>query len=188
MLQPLSEATRLERLQFCRKVLRDRRSPQKFRKLFFSDEAHFLHSGHVNKQNMRYWSREAPHAFVIGPRSTKKLTVWCAVGYAGIVGPYFFEDEHGETVTVNSQRYIAMLEQQFIPDLERMTGVNMRTVRFQQDGAPPHTANITLAALADWFPGERLISRRTNSLCEPLWNKMKVGSNTLSDIRLCLSG
>ena len=124
---------------------------------------HRLRPGYVAPRG-RGWAGAAPHAFVVGPRSMKKVTVWCAVGYSGIVGPYLFEDNEGNTVTVNSQRYVSMLHDKFIPDLQQMPQVNMHTVRFQQDGAPPHTANLSLAALAEWCPGDRLISRRTNNI------------------------
>ncbi|XP_076047220.1 uncharacterized protein LOC143028735 [Oratosquilla oratoria] len=69
--------------------------------LLFSDEAHFHLSGHVNKQNSRFWASEQPHEHVEKPLSVEKTTVWCALGKNGIFGPYFFEDD-GPRVTVNA--------------------------------------------------------------------------------------
>lgn len=66
----------------------------------------------------------------------QKVTVWCALWSKGIIGPYFFEDEAGNTVTVDSQRYYAMIEDYFLPQLE---GMDMHDVFFQQDGATCHT-------------------------------------------------
>ena len=39
----------------------------------------------------------------------------------------------------------------------------MNTIVFQQDGAPPHCSNRTLEYLRQYFPGEKLISRRTDN-------------------------
>ena len=80
--------------------------------VFFSDEAHFHLSGYVNKQNMRYWADSNPRHLHQSPLHSPKVTVWCAISSARIVGPWFFE-ENGVTVTVNSERYVSMLEQYF---------------------------------------------------------------------------
>ena len=39
----------------------------------------------------------------------------------------------------------------------------MNNVIYQQDGAPPHCSNVSLDFLNENFPGDRLISRRTNN-------------------------
>ena len=39
----------------------------------------------------------------------------------------------------------------------------MNNVIYQQDGAPPHCSNVSLDFLNEYFPGDRLISRRTNN-------------------------
>lgn len=87
--------------------------------VFFSDEAHYLLSSHVNKQNMRFWARAQPHEHTTAPLSQEKVTVWCAIGRNGIIGPFFFEDEHENRVTVNSERYIAMMQDKFIAAEEK---------------------------------------------------------------------
>ena len=43
----------------------------------------------------------------------------------------------------------------------------MNTVVFQQDKAPPHCSNRTLEFLRLYFPGDRLISRRTDNPWPP---------------------
>ena len=35
----------------------------------------------------------------------RKSTVWRALWSEGVVGPYFFENDNGTTVSVNSERY-----------------------------------------------------------------------------------
>jgi hypothetical protein len=36
--------------------------------------------------------------------------VWCAVSSGGITEPYFFDDEEGQSVTVNAEWYMALLK------------------------------------------------------------------------------
>lgn len=125
--------------------------------LFTSDEAHFHLNGFVNRQNFRYWGAENPRELHEKPLHSPRVTVWCAVGKNTVIGPYFFE-ENGVTVTVNSDRYLTMLNEFFIPQLRRKR-IPLRNVWFQQDGATCHTSNATMTFLRQKFPG-RLISRR----------------------------
>ena len=52
--------------------------------------------------------------------------------------PFFFENEQGETVTVNGDYYRAMLNEYLL---------YIGTIWFQQDGATLHTAEVTLEFL-----------------------------------------
>ena len=124
-------------------------------------------SGHVNKQSMRFWAAAQPHEHVQAPLNVEKTTVWCAIGKNGIFGPYFFEDGDGRRFTVNSEWYIGMLRRRFIPAIRRKMAVDMNTVVYQQDGAPPHWSNHTLEYLRQYFQGDRLISRRTDNPWPP---------------------
>ncbi|GFX17882.1 hypothetical protein TNCV_2293301 [Trichonephila clavipes] len=47
----------------------------------------------------------------------EKLTAWCALWAGGIIGPYFFKNDEGHNVTVNDDRYRAMITNFFIPEL-----------------------------------------------------------------------
>ena len=84
------------------------------------------------------------------------MTVWCEILANGIIGPYFFENEAENAVTVNSVRYVAMIQNFLIPQLEGFP-VNEHTL-FQQDGATSHTARISMNAASALFPG-RIVSR-----------------------------
>ncbi|GFX45648.1 transposable element Tcb2 transposase [Trichonephila clavipes] len=86
--------------------------------------------------------------------SFKKLT-WCALWAGGIIGPYFFKKDEGHNVTVNGDRYRAMITNFFIPELNNH---DVQELWFQQDGATCHTARATIDLLKDTF-GDRLISR-----------------------------
>ncbi|GFW67714.1 uncharacterized protein TNCV_3445861 [Trichonephila clavipes] len=120
-----------------------------------TDEAHFWLNGYVNKQNCRIWSEANPQVYVETPLHPEKLTVWCALWAGGIIGPYFFKNDEGHNVTVNSDRYRAMITSFFIPELNNH---DVQELWFQQDGATCHTARATIDLLKDTF-GERLISR-----------------------------
>jgi len=47
-----------------------------YRKIIFSDEAHFHLGGYVNKQNC-IWGSENPHVVVEKPMHPQRVTVWC---------------------------------------------------------------------------------------------------------------
>ncbi|GFX78594.1 hypothetical protein TNCV_30341 [Trichonephila clavipes] len=73
----------------------------------------------------------------------------------GIIVPYFFKNDEGHNVTVNGDRYRAMITNFFIPELNNH---DVQELWFQQDGATCHTARATIDLLKDTF-GDRLISR-----------------------------
>ncbi|GFV39653.1 uncharacterized protein TNCV_4183581 [Trichonephila clavipes] len=119
------------------------------------DEANFWLNGYVNKQNCRIWSEANPQVYVETPLHPEKLTVSCALWAGGIIGPYFFKNDEGHNVTVNGDRYRAMITNVFIPELNNH---DVEELWFQQDGATCHTARATIYLLKDTF-GDRLISR-----------------------------
>ncbi|GFW72938.1 DUF4817 domain-containing protein [Trichonephila clavipes] len=129
--------------------------PDFHKRILFSDEAHFWLNGYVKKQNCRIWSEANPQVFVETPLHPEKLTVWCALWAGGIIGLYFFKNDEGHNVTVNGDRYRAMMTNFFIPELNNH---DVQELSFQQDGATCHTARATIDLLKDTF-GDRLISR-----------------------------
>ncbi|GFX90717.1 retrovirus-related Pol polyprotein from transposon RE1 [Trichonephila clavipes] len=125
------------------------------KRILFSDEAHFWLNGYVNKQNCRIWSEANQQVYVETPLYAEKLTVWCALWACVIIDPYFFKIDEGHNVTVNGDRYRAMITNFFIPELNNH---DVQELWFQQDGATCHTARATIDLLKDTF-GDRLISR-----------------------------
>ena len=69
-------------------------------KIIFSDEAHFDLSAYVNKQNCRIWGTENSYEYIEKPTHLKRVTVWGEFWSRG-------ENEQGEAVTVNGDRYRA---------------------------------------------------------------------------------
>ncbi|GFW05127.1 putative transposable element [Trichonephila clavipes] len=118
-------------------------------------QAHFWLNDYVSKQNCRIWSEANPQVYIETPLHPEKLTVWCALWAGGIIGPYFFKTDEGHTVTVNGDRYRAMITNFFIPELNNH---DVPELWFQQDGATCHTARATIDLLKYTF-GDRLISR-----------------------------
>ncbi|GFV24654.1 transposable element tcb2 transposase [Trichonephila clavipes] len=76
-----------------------------------------------------------------------------ALWAGGIIGPYFFKNDEGHNVTVNGDRYRAMITNFFFPELNNH---DVQELWFQQNGATCHTARATINLLTF---GDRLISR-----------------------------
>ena len=126
------------------------------KKIIFSDEAHFELNGYVNKQNCRIWGAENPREIQERPLHPQRVTVWCGLWFGGLIGPYFFENEDGNAVTVNGLRYREMITTFLWPKLE---DIDIDDMWFQQDGATCHTADATVTLLHEKFP-DRVISRK----------------------------
>jgi hypothetical protein len=77
-----------------------------------------------------------------------------------VISPYFFEDQAGRAVTVNSARYTEMLHTFLELELQRL-GAETQTLWFQQDKATVHTARTTMCVLNEMLPA-RVISQRGN--------------------------
>ena len=82
--------------------------------------------------------------------------IGCMSSY-GVTGPYFFEDQNGHATTVNSNRYVTMLETFVVQHLMRFLH-SINRAWFQQVGSTSHTARILMAAVRQLF-GERVISK-----------------------------
>lgn len=156
----LTEADFASRLIFCNRFLQlistnDNVIPN----LWFSDEAHFYLDGYTNKQNMRMWEQhQIAGNFRQKPLHPNFVTVWCAISYHGIIGPYFYEDGQGRHLSVTAVRYHAMLQDYFYPALLTFPDLDINLQWFQQDGSTSHTALLPRRWLLDHFP-MRVISR-----------------------------
>ena len=73
----------------------------------------------------------------------------------GVIGPYFFENEAGNAVTVNGVSYRNKITEFLWPKLD---DIENEVMWFQQDGVTCHTARVTTELLREEFPG-RVISR-----------------------------
>ena len=140
---------------FCDKV---DENPDFLNDLWFSDEAHFLLSNHVNSKNNIFWGSTPPEDCLKRPLHSIKCTAWDVISKNGITGPYWLADESERSLMVNSQHYIEVL-QKFWTTLGRQRGFERDGQWFQQDSATPHTSSETLQWLRQRF-GDCLINRR----------------------------
>ena len=122
--------------RICDRLIEDADFSQK-KKIIFSDGSHFDLGGYVNKQNCCIWGTEKPHAYIEMSMHPKRVTVWCRFWSRGIIGPFFFENEQGEAVTVNGDRYRTMLNEFLFTKIEEE---DIGNIWFQKDGATCHTA------------------------------------------------
>ena len=129
--------------------------------VWWTDEAHIYMNRCFNSKNCIHWGSTKPTDVVEKPLHPTKVTVWCAISSAGLIGPYFYE-ENGRNVTVTGVRYLDLLQQKFYPDLSDFTISNQLDPDwfFMQDGARPHILTAARQFLEARFPsrtiGERL--------------------------------
>ena len=84
IIEKQTDANKQERSEFCHSISeRIENNPDDLGLILFSDKAHFHLSGHVNKQNMRFWASQQPHKHTLQPLNQEKVTVLCAIGKGG---------------------------------------------------------------------------------------------------------
>ena len=133
-------------------------------KIWFSDEAHFHLDGSVNRQNCRIWGTEPPNVVTTKSLHSRKCTAWCALSSDGIIGPYWFEDNAENAVTVNQENYRHVIKK-FTACL-RGRRFDLKKLWFQQDGTTPHTAVETRKLLSEKSE-DRLISLKAFHIWAP---------------------
>jgi len=139
--QKLTDADKEKRVTKCEWFCNVLENDENFlENVWFSDEAHFLLSGHVNSKNNIFWGSKVPEGVLQRPLHSVKCTAWVAMSKHGITGPFWFEDDDGQSQTVNKERYIAVLNK-YWASLGCRRGVVRASQWFQQDGVIPHTAN-----------------------------------------------
>ena len=147
--QPLTQNSIEMRLVFANEMLELIRTQKlDYRKIWFSDEVHFQLDGYVNKQNYRHWGTQNPHLAVVRPLHPERITVWCAISYDDIIGPYFITD------SITGPVYKEQILEKFIHSIRRRGMI--KDYWFQQDGARPHRTQDNLSTIARAI-GDRII-------------------------------
>ena len=159
MKQTLTQNDMAKRAEMCQWFeSKIKQNPDFLQNVWFSGEAHFSPSGPVNSRNSVVWKSQAPDEVLQRPLHFVKCTAWVFISKHGIIGPFWFENDFGEKITVNKERYIVVLKK-FWRTLCARRGVYREEQWFQQDSATSHTVNITVEWLHRHFTGQ-LISRR----------------------------
>ena len=159
IVQLLSKEARQIRKQFCQDFLETIDKNQLFLpNVLWSDEASFYLRDAVSVNNVYYWCTNNPNTKFELPLASPKVTVWCGFNNRFLLKPYFFDGN------VTSNAYCDLILNHVIPQL-KLKRCFSKTI-YQQDGAPAHTSNQTLALLHKKFPG-RLISKKCGMIWPP---------------------
>ena len=92
--------------------------------IWFSDQVHFHLDGYVNLKNCVFWGTELPQEVLQRPLHSSKVTAWCAINSKTIIGPYWFEDDEGRTVTINQENYHIVIRK-FYASISRRRGITI---------------------------------------------------------------
>lgn len=147
LVQHLNENDFEYRIQFCRWFLDNVNNDPNFpTKILWTDESNFSNNG-IFKWNTSYpWTEENPRN--IRERNFQNrfsVNVWCGMLGNKILGPYFFNG------SLTGQRYSDFLRNQLQDYLDELTVNEYVNIIFQQDGAPPHNAQININHLNAMF-------------------------------------
>ena len=100
--QELKPTDHVHHREFVNWLLENQKVDRNFlKKVIFSDEAHFQLDGCVNTQNCWIWGARNHRVIHEKALHAQRATVWCGFWAGGVFGPYFFENEAGNAVTVN---------------------------------------------------------------------------------------
>jgi hypothetical protein len=69
---------------------------------------------------------------------------------SGIVGPFFFDNDNGESITVTAEHCVAMLQNFLLPQLEA-NGADPKNIYVQQNGATEHTTRHCINMVCNLF-------------------------------------
>lgn len=112
--------------------------------ILWTDEATFTRGGYFNCHNMHHYAPENPH--LVQPTRFQirfKINVWAAIINNKIIGPVELPE------IFDSEAYTRFLSYT-LPRLLREQDIDINTIWFQQDGAPPHWG----------LPARRVLNRR----------------------------
>lgn len=76
------------------------------------------------------------------PTAPSKWTVWCGVTSQEVIGPYLFQADNGNSMTITGEKY-----RNVINNFLHLVVENYPKIWCQQDGATPHTDNVTMNLL-----------------------------------------
>ena len=121
--------------------------------VWFSDEAYFLLSGHVNSKNNIFWGSKPLEHCLQRPIHSVKCTACVAISKHGIIGPFWFKDDNKRSVTILSDmpRCLASSGQHLVSG-EGLSGSSSGFSRMVPPPTPQtnHWHGYSSVSLADW--------------------------------------
>lgn len=122
--------------------------------VIWSDESKFTNCGMFNRNTEHVWATENPRSSrEIRNQVRFSVNVWTGLYNGYIFGPYFFEEN------LRGERYLSLLQTILQEYLMEIPFAELRTLWFQQDGAPPHNVRAVRDYLNQEFP-EKWIGNR----------------------------
>ena len=146
LIQELKPIDHPMHFRFAKQTCDRQKMPILAKKIIFSAEAHFDLGWYVNKQNCCIWGTENPRAYFEKPTHPNRVTVWCGFWFRALIGSFFFENQQGEAVTVNGDRYRAMLNEFLFTKIEEE---DIGNIWFLQEGAPTPESALDPEAIFD---------------------------------------
>lgn len=142
------------RIAFCNWYLEKTHNNNDFgRFVIWSDECHISSDGMFNRNNIRYWSDENRHVTLARQRQGRYgFNISCFV----LGGKFVYHIFNG---TLNSQRYLDILNMCLPQLLDNIPLARLRDIYFQQDGAPCHNSDMIRNYLDENFPKQWLGTR-----------------------------
>ena len=113
----------------------------------------------LTQENNIFWKIAPLQEVLERPFYSSKVTAWCVINSKTKIGPYWFEDEGGKSVTVNLENYRNIIRK-FCSSLDRCQMITLSQQWFLWDSATP-TANATVKLkqnlVTEWFLKEQTI-------------------------------
>jgi hypothetical protein len=159
MVQATYDQDTVNRKTVC-KVLLNTLDNDNLTHVLMADEAKLHDCGNVNSQNCHYWATKNSRDIHQKPLHSKKVIVWCGVASFGVIGPFFFEDEAGKAVTVNSACYTDMLRTFLELELQRL-GAETQTLVSAKRGNSSHCEDCNASPQQDVPSSHDLMKRES---------------------------
>ena len=135
------------------------------RNILWSDEVHSYLNGQVNTHNCQTWAQENPNAVQEVLLYAAKVTVWCGFTVTFMIELYFFCRTNTITCSVNGRKYLNMLSNFLILELQHQGC--LRKIVFMQDGALQYISRAVRTFITSHFTEDHIISSHFQTIWSP---------------------
>lgn len=118
--------------------------PNLLKTIWFTGEAKFYTDGLVECHLFKYAKKRTSNADELELPKERAVTVWAAMSYSNVVGPYFF------TTNENDEAYQFLLKE-FVNDLRKISPIHEKQI-FMHDNFHVHTTPKIQKYLEEEFP------------------------------------